>query len=216
MPSDAASAEDLVGDAVDGLHRRLGRCLRDLRARHCRRQCVICPGEILRISAEGLVSEQGVPAAETSGVLHLRAGVLCSPLTPSWTASPSMPAVTTWAASLALECPVEADMVIGTPDSGLPSAEGYAFERHSLTVPASSRTATWPVPSSSPRRSCAPWACVSSCTRSRMNPGKRIWRSRRLHRARHHHGPARAHAASGRRQGDPHPHQLPGGCLAVL
>ena len=29
---------------------------------------------------------------------------------------------------LALECPVEADMVIGTPDSGLPSAEGYAFE----------------------------------------------------------------------------------------
>ena len=58
------------------------------------------PGEILRISAEGLVSEQGVPAACRYDMGR----------------------------QLAHEEPVEADLVIGVPDSGLPPAEGYSHE----------------------------------------------------------------------------------------
>ena len=88
--------------------------------------------EILRISAEGLVSEQGVPAAEEpancifeQGLLrpsrrhHERQERLCLP-------------VTTWVVSWHYEEPVEADLVIGVPDSACPrrvfSHERYPYE----------------------------------------------------------------------------------------
>lgn len=61
MPSDAASAEDLVGDAVvastAGWVVASETCALDIVGAEYVRD--IRPGEILRISAEGLVSEPG-------------------------------------------------------------------------------------------------------------------------------------------------------------
>ncbi len=153
MPSDAASAEDLVGDAVvastAGWVVASETCaLAIVGAEYVRD---IRPGEILRISAEGLVSEQGVPAAEKSAHCIFEQVYFARP------SEQGVPAAEKSAhcifeqvyfarpdsivdgksiyacrydmgRKLALEGPVEADMVIGTPDSGLPSAEGYAFE----------------------------------------------------------------------------------------
>lgn len=66
LPSDAASAEDLLGDEVlastAGWVVASETCALDIIGAEYVRD--IRPGEILRISAEGLVSEQGVPAAE--------------------------------------------------------------------------------------------------------------------------------------------------------
>ena len=86
----------------------------------------IRPGEILRISAEGLVSEQGVPAEEPANCVFEQV----------YFARPDsiMNGKSVYACrydmgrKLAHEAPVEADMVIGVPDSGLPPAEGYARE----------------------------------------------------------------------------------------
>ena len=84
------------------------------------------PGEILRISAEGLVSEQGVPAAEPANCIFEQV----------YFARPDsiMNGKSVYACrydmgrQLAHEEPVEADLVIGVPDSGLPPAEGYSHE----------------------------------------------------------------------------------------
>lgn len=129
MPSDAASAEDLVGDAVvastAGWVVASETCALDIVGAEYVRD--IRPGEILRISAEGLVSEQGVPAAEKSAHCIFEQVYFARP--DSIVDGKSIYACRyDMGRKLALECPVEADMVIGTPDSGLPSAEGYAFE----------------------------------------------------------------------------------------
>lgn len=129
MPSDAASAEDLVGDAVVastvGWVVASETCALDIVGAEYVRD--IRPGEILRISAEGLVSEQGVPAAEKSAHCIFEQVYFARP--DSIVDGKSIYACRyDMGRKLALECPVEADMVIGTPDSGLPSAEGYAFE----------------------------------------------------------------------------------------
>ena len=86
----------------------------------------IRPGEILRINAEGLVSEQGVPAQRTANCIFEQV----------YFARPDsiMNGKSVYACRydmgrmLAKENPVEADMVIGVPDSGMPPAEGYAHE----------------------------------------------------------------------------------------
>ena len=87
----------------------------------------IRPGEILRISAEGLVSEQGVePAVESANCIFEQV----------YFARPDsiMNGKSVYACrydmgrQLAVESPVEADLVIGVPDSGLPPAEGFARE----------------------------------------------------------------------------------------
>lgn len=129
MPSDAKSAEDLVGDEVvasaAGWVVTSETCALDIIGAEYVRD--IRPGEILRISAEGLVSEQGVPAAEKTAHCIFEQVYFARP-------DSIMDGKSIYACrydmgrKLALECPVEADMVIGTPDSGLPSAEGYAFE----------------------------------------------------------------------------------------
>lgn len=129
MPSDAASAEDLVGDAVvastAGWVVASETCALDIVGAEYVRD--IRPGEILRISVEGLVSEQGVPAAEKSAHCIFEQVYFARP--DSIVDGKSIYACRyDMGRKLALECPVEADMVIGTPDSGLPSAEGYAFE----------------------------------------------------------------------------------------
>lgn len=85
------------------------------------------PGEILRISAEGLVSEQGVPAAEKSANCIFELVYFARP-------DSIMNGKSVYACrydmgrQLAHEEPVEADLVIGVPDSGLPPAEGYSHE----------------------------------------------------------------------------------------
>ena len=85
------------------------------------------PGEILRISAEGLVSEQGVPAAEESASCIFEQVYFARP-------DSIMNGKSVYACrydmgrQLAHEEPVEADLVIGVPDSGLPPAEGYSHE----------------------------------------------------------------------------------------
>ena len=87
----------------------------------------IRPGEILRISAEGLVSEQGVPAAPECANCIFEQVYFARP-------DSIMNGKSVYACrydmgrQLAHEEPVEADMVIGVPDSGLPPAEGYARE----------------------------------------------------------------------------------------
>ncbi|MDO4436455.1 MAG: amidophosphoribosyltransferase [Coriobacteriaceae bacterium] len=129
LPSDAASAEDLVGDEVAvsaaGWVVASETCALDIIGAEYVRD--IRPGEILRISAEGLVSEQGVPAAEKTAHCIFEQVYFARP--DSIVDGKSIYACRyDMGRKLALECPVEADMVIGTPDSGLPSAEGYAFE----------------------------------------------------------------------------------------
>ncbi len=85
------------------------------------------PGEILRISAEGLVSEQGVPAAEELANCIFEQVYFARP-------DSIMNGKSVYACrydmgrQLAHEEPVEADLVIGVPDSGLPPAEGYSHE----------------------------------------------------------------------------------------
>lgn len=129
LPSEAASAENLVGDAVSasaaGWVVTSETCALDMIGAEYVRD--IRPGEILRISAEGLVSEQGVPAAPKTAHCVFEQVYFARP-------DSVMNGKSIYACrydmgrKLALECPVEADMVIGVPDSGLPSAEGYAFE----------------------------------------------------------------------------------------
>lgn len=85
------------------------------------------PGEILRINREGLVSEQGVPSAPESAECIFEQVYFARP--DSIMAGKSVYACRyDMGRRLALEAPVEADMVIGVPDSGLPPAEGYARE----------------------------------------------------------------------------------------
>lgn len=85
------------------------------------------PGEILRISAEGLVSEQGVPVAEEPANCIFEQVYFARP-------DSIMNGKSVYACrydmgrQLAHEEPVEADLVIGVPDSGLPPAEGYSHE----------------------------------------------------------------------------------------
>lgn len=85
------------------------------------------PGEILRISAEGLVSEQGVPAAEESANCIFEQVYFARP-------DSIMNGKSVYACrydmgrQMAHEEPVDADLVIGVPDSGLPPAEGYSHE----------------------------------------------------------------------------------------
>lgn len=86
----------------------------------------IRPGEILRINAEGIVSEQGVPAEECANCVFEQV----------YFARPDsiMNGKTVYACRydmgrmLARESPADADMVIGVPDSGMPPAEGFAHE----------------------------------------------------------------------------------------
>lgn len=87
----------------------------------------IRPGEILRISTAGLVSEQGVPAAAHEAQCVFEQVYFARP--DSLMSGKSVYACRyDMGRMLARENPVEADMVIGVPDSGLPPAEGYAHE----------------------------------------------------------------------------------------
>jgi hypothetical protein len=80
-----------------------------------------------------------------------------------------------WAARLAREHPVEADLVIGVPDSGCRQRSATRRSRGSPSGRASSRTPMSGAPSSSPRRRCASSASGSSSTRcAHTIRGKRL------------------------------------------
>ena len=126
MPAGAADADEVSGDAAvhaSGWVVASETCALDIVGAEYVRD--IRPGEILRISTEGLVSEQGVePATESANCIFEQV----------YFARPDsiMNGKSVYACrydmgrQLAIESPVEADMVIGVPDSGLPPAEGFA------------------------------------------------------------------------------------------
>lgn len=82
------------------------------------------PGEVLRINAEGLVSEQAVPARERA--LCVFEHVYFARPDSVMEGDSIHAARVRMGMRLAEESPVEADLVVGVPDSGLPSAEGFA------------------------------------------------------------------------------------------
>lgn len=84
------------------------------------------PGEIVRFNKEGMFSEQGVPARECAAcifeyVYFARPDSVIDGQS-VYQARHNMGRI------LAKEAPVEADLVLGVPDSGVPSAVGYAAE----------------------------------------------------------------------------------------
>ena len=82
------------------------------------------PGEVLRINREGLVSEQAVPARERA--LCIFEHVYFARPDSVMEGDSIYEARFRMGEQLFREAPVEADVVIGVPDSGLPSAEGFA------------------------------------------------------------------------------------------
>jgi amidophosphoribosyltransferase len=84
------------------------------------------PGEIVRVSSEGLSSEQGVPALTEA---HCIFEHVYFSRPDSLERNSTMYGMRfLMGRHLAREAPAEADLVIGVPDSGLPPAEGYAAE----------------------------------------------------------------------------------------
>ena len=86
----------------------------------------VAPGEMLKISANGLEAEQAVEAQKPSlcmfeFVYFARPDSIMYDCT-LYEARRNM------GAALAREAPVEADMVMGVPDSGVPAAVGFAAE----------------------------------------------------------------------------------------
>lgn len=84
------------------------------------------PGEIVRFNSEGMHAEQGVPAGESAAcifeyVYFARPDSVIDGQS-VYQARRSMGRI------LAQEAPVEADLVLGVPDSGVPSAMGYAYQ----------------------------------------------------------------------------------------
>jgi amidophosphoribosyltransferase len=84
------------------------------------------PGEIVRFSADGMHSEQGVPAGKRASCIfeYVYFARPDSVLDGQgvYQSRRDMGRI------LAQEAPVEADLVMGVPDSGLPAASGYAAE----------------------------------------------------------------------------------------
>lgn len=84
------------------------------------------PGEVIRINAEGMVCEQAVPPRKRA--LCIFEYVYFARPDSVLDGQGVYEARESMGRHLALEAPVEADFVIGVPDSGVPSAIGYARE----------------------------------------------------------------------------------------
>ena len=84
------------------------------------------PGEIIRVSDDGLVSERGIPEREPARCIF--EDVYFS-RPDSYVQGQSIYSMRyNMGRQLAREAPVDADLVIGVPDSGMPPAEGFAHE----------------------------------------------------------------------------------------
>ncbi len=86
----------------------------------------VAPGEILRISAEGLASCQGTPAAPRASCIFEY--VYFARPDSTIDGQNVYGARQSCGRLLAQEAPVEADLVLGVPDSGVPAALGFAQE----------------------------------------------------------------------------------------
>ena len=84
------------------------------------------PGEIIRVSDDGLVSERGVPARVPASCIFEEVYFSRPDSVVMGKSVYSMRF--DMGRQLAREAPVDADLVIGVPDSGLPPAEGFARE----------------------------------------------------------------------------------------
>jgi len=86
----------------------------------------VAPGEMLKISADGLEAEQAVPAEKPS--LCMFEFVYFARPDSVMNDCSLYEARRRMGAAIARSAPVEADLVIGVPDSGVPAAVGYAME----------------------------------------------------------------------------------------
>jgi amidophosphoribosyltransferase len=84
----------------------------------------VAPGEMIKISNDGLEAEQAVPAEKPS--LCMFEFVYFARPDSEMCDCSLYEARRRMGAALALEAPVEADMVMGVPDSGIPAAVGFA------------------------------------------------------------------------------------------
>ncbi len=84
----------------------------------------VAPGEMLKISAAGIEAEQAIPS-EKSSLCMFEYVYFARPDSEMGDCS-LYEARHRMGAALAVESPVEADMVMGVPDSGIPAAVGYA------------------------------------------------------------------------------------------
>jgi amidophosphoribosyltransferase len=84
----------------------------------------VAPGEMIKVSAEGLEAEQAVPAEKPS--LCMFEFVYFARPDSEINECSLYDARRRMGAALAGEAPVDADMVMGVPDSGLPAAVGFA------------------------------------------------------------------------------------------
>ena len=133
------------------------------------------PGEMVIIDASG--HPQRAPAAAGAAApVHLRVRLLRAARLASSAAAASTTCARRSAAQLAQEHPVEADVVIPVPDSGVPAR--HRLRGRAQACPsrwASSARTTWAARSSSRSSPSATSACVSSSTRSsRVLRGKRV------------------------------------------
>ncbi len=86
----------------------------------------VAPGEIIRVNEEGLLSEVGVaPAQRASCIFEYVYFARPDSVIDGQSVYVSRREM---GRILAREAPVEADLVVGVPDSGLPSAMGYSLE----------------------------------------------------------------------------------------
>jgi amidophosphoribosyltransferase len=86
----------------------------------------IAPGEIIKISANGLEAQQGVPAEKPS--LCIFEFVYFARPDSVMNDCSIYEARRRMGEALAREAPADADFVIGVPDSGIPAATGFAHE----------------------------------------------------------------------------------------
>ena len=84
----------------------------------------VAPGEMVKISADGVEAEQAVPAQKSS-LCMFEFVYFARPDSEMGDCS-LYEARHRMGAALAVEAPVEADMVMGVPDSGIPAAVGFA------------------------------------------------------------------------------------------
>ena len=119
---------------------------------------------------------------------------------------------------LAIEAPVEADLVCPVPDSGTPAAIGYSPAVAASPTPwGSSATSTSAAPSSSPPSRSATWACGSSSTSTAPSiAGKRVVLVDDLRRPRHHQPQDPRDGDGRRRRRGAFPHRLAADPVALL
>ena len=175
----------------------------------------VAPGEMLKISGDGVEADQAVPAEKRS-LCMFEFVYFARPDSDMYDCS-LYEARRRMGAALALEAPAEADMVMGVPDSGIPAAVGFAA---ASGIPYGDGLAknryvgrTFISPSQTLRQ---------QGIRLKLNPLKHVIKGqaprgrRRFDRARQHHQEAGRAPPRRRRRRGAHAHHIAAGEVAVL